>query len=81
MSVLPRLHCMDEPLELHGDWSAGNAQFLILYWNACNSAKGKTCKSEAEIKQWLKGKQLVLAHNKNVFINNGFKNNTVQKYS
>lgn len=64
---MPRLFCVDEPLELKGDWSTANAQFLFLYFNGCNSTIRDTCKSDDEIREWLKVKQLALVTNKVVF--------------
>ena len=78
---MPRLSCVDEPLEFNGDWNTANAQFLFLYFNGCNSTTRSTCKSYDEIHLWLKGKQLVLVHNKVVFNQTSYKEKEVQRFS
>jgi uncharacterized pyridoxamine 5'-phosphate oxidase family protein len=42
----------------------------------CNQTLNPECKSEAEFKQWLKGKFFLLLQNKVIFNDNGFYNET-----
>lgn len=34
--VLHRLHCIDEPIELYGDWNTGSAQVLFFVFKKCD---------------------------------------------
>lgn len=42
----------------------------------CNQTLNPECKSEAEFKQWLKGKFFLLLQNKVIFNDNGFYDET-----
>ena len=44
------LMCMDEQLELYGDFNTANAKLLLLNFKRCDIEKRSTCKSDNEVK-------------------------------
>ena len=49
-----KLQCIDDQIELHGDFNTATAKLLFLAFVSCDKTKRKTCKSEKEVKEWLK---------------------------
>jgi hypothetical protein len=47
----------------------------------CDSKKRKTCKSESEVKEWMKDKYLILAYNKQQFLQDKFGDERFEKTS
>jgi hypothetical protein len=72
-----KLHCMDESLELWGDFNTANAKLLFLSFDKCDPTVRTTCKNETEVKEWLKKKYLVIVYNKNTFVTDEFKERTL----
>jgi len=70
--VLHSLYCLDEDVELQGDWNSAEASMLTFTYEQCNPEVRKTCKSDEEIKKWLKKRYMLFAYNKQVFIDDGF---------
>jgi hypothetical protein len=68
-----KLQCIDEPIELYGDFNTASAKILFLTFVSCNKTQRKTCKSDREVKEWLKDKYLVMAYNKYTFISDEYK--------
>jgi hypothetical protein len=46
--------CVDEDVELFGDFNTANARILFLGFEKCDKTKRKTCKPEKEVNEWLK---------------------------
>jgi hypothetical protein len=65
--------CIDEEVELYGDFNTANARLLFLSFEKCDKTKRKTCKPESVVNDWLKSQYLVFVYNKYNFIEDGFK--------
>lgn len=71
--------CIDEDVELYGDFNTANARILFLGFVKCDKTKRKTCKSDKEVNEWLKSQYLIVAYNKYSFIADGFKERMFKK--
>lgn len=49
-----KLMCIDEDVELYGDFNTANGKILFLGFVKCDTTKRNTCKSEKEVNEWLK---------------------------
>ena len=76
-----RLQCIDEPLKLYGDWNTATAQVLFFAFHPCDKKTRDTCKSPKEINEWLGNKYMLIAYNKYVFEQDGFKERTFTKFA
>jgi hypothetical protein len=47
----------------------------------CDSTKRKTCKSDEEVKEWMKDKYFIIAYNKQIFNSQKFGDEKFSKYS
>ena len=66
--ILHRMNCIDQRLNLYGEWNSGSAQVLFFVFKKCDKTKRSTCKSDEDIKKWLETRYLVVAYNKYTFI-------------
>jgi hypothetical protein len=65
--------CIDEEVELYGDFNTANARLLFLSFEKCDNKKRKTCKPDEVVTEWLKNQYLVFAYNSFNFIEDGFR--------
>ncbi len=65
--------CIDEEVELYGDFNTANARLLFLSFEKCDNKKRKTCKPDEVVTEWLKKQYLVFAYNSFNFIEDGFR--------
>jgi len=62
--VRETLMCSDDNLKLRGDWDSPiGSQFIIQFEKCDNSTANGTCKSDEEIREWMKSKYLYLLIN------------------
>ena len=65
--------CIDSDLQLQGDYNSDKASLFKIVMKTCSPddehiiALGKTCKSEDEIKEWMKRKYVVVLNNQQRF--------------
>ena len=79
-----KLKCVSEPekLAVWGDYDSTEAQNIGIGFFKCDNATSTvTCKSEAEIKNWMKDKFLIILTNLNEFVSYRFDENQMMKYS
>lgn len=69
MSVL---RCLEEPLELIGNWDTEVTNLAQIYLESCDPEERSTCKSDSEVKDWMKNKYMFLVFNKKTLKNNEF---------
>ena len=81
LRLMHRLQCIDESLSIYGDWNTATAQVIFLAFHPCDSKVRKTCRSKAEIDEWLQNKYIVFVYNKYVFDHDGFNQRTFTKYA
>lgn len=62
-----KLKCIDEPYSILGDFNTDRAIALMTVIEKCNP-EVRSCKSEAEIDAWLRGKYLFTYSNEKEFI-------------
>lgn len=67
---------MDDLIELQGEYKTPIGKHLEMLFVPCNQTANPECKSEDEYKSWAKGKFFLLLHNKVIFNNHGFYNET-----
>jgi hypothetical protein len=58
------LTCNDEELSIYGDFQAAAAKVIVAYFEKCDPKDRPTCKTDAEVNAWLKGKYLVFLYNR-----------------
>ena len=73
------LMCIDEEIELYGDFNTANAKVLLLNFVKCDTTKRTTCKSEQEVKKWLTTQFLLFSFNKITFMHDGYRERMFQK--
>jgi hypothetical protein len=81
--VASSLYCLpkDSNLTLFGDWDTKEAQVLLLVFEKCDKSKRKTCKSDAEITNFLKTQHLVFGRQQKRFNFDGFRQKTFSSYT
>ena len=60
------LHCVEEPVQLLGNFQSEIAQTFQIYFEKCDPKVRKTCKPEKEVREWLKNKFLNFCYNQNI---------------
>ena len=75
------MKCVDQPISTYGNFQTESAKILLIIFERCDHGLRKTCKSDEELKNWLKDKYLVFAYNKQVFNSTGFKEKAINKYA
>ena len=55
--------CIDEELEIFGEFDSNQAQNLMIVFDKCDPEKRDKCKSEAEINEVLQGSYIVIVEN------------------
>ena len=68
-------------MKLLGNFQAAKAQIFEIFFEKCDPAIRTTCKSELEVKDWMKGKYLRFGYNNNIFNSEKFGENTFNKIS
>ena len=76
-TYFPKMKCIDEQVNIYGDYNSNSAQLLTLIFEACNPEVRSTCKNEEEIKAWLRRKFIITVENTNVFRMNIYNNTRV----
>ena len=76
---LGSLQCIDEPVEMIGNWNTGVAQVIEVYFEICDPTLRTTCKPEAEVREWLKEHYILFAYNKTLFNGEKFGDDTYTK--
>ena len=66
------MKCLEEKPVLKGTYDSSTASFLTLTLELCDPDKRKTCKSREKIKEWLKGKFIILLENNWKFRSNEY---------
>ena len=61
--VMPSLRCFNESISIQGDWDTSTAKVLVLLFERCDPLQRKTCKNDTEIKEFIKKKHFIFAHN------------------
>lgn len=61
---LNALQCVDEQVKLTGNFDTEEAQVVGVLFLKCDTIARKTCKTDAQVKEWLKEKFLLLVYNK-----------------
>ena len=64
---MQKLYCVDEILELHGDYNSGFVTHFGIHLEKCNPSVRSDCKSDEEITQWLKRKFIITIRNNERF--------------
>ena len=62
--------CLDEQLEIHGDYNSLEAQIINVYYERCNNqtiVPMNTCHSDEEITEFLKRKFIIMLNNQERF--------------
>lgn len=77
--LIGSLRCIDEDVELYGSFNSLHASTLQFSFSQCNPAVRKTCKSKEQVKEWLKGKFMLFAHNNYTFKPKFFGDETFEK--
>ena len=75
------LQCTDQPLNLIGNFNTGTAQLILIMFEKCDSTKRKTCKSNAEVREWMKNKYIILVYNRQLFQSEKFGDETFSRHS
>lgn len=66
------LRCLNEPLNIIGNWESQIANVPQIYWEKCDLFRRDTCKTDAEVKEWMKNKYFWLVFNKKLIQNDEF---------
>jgi len=61
------MNCLDTTFELRGNWNTSEAKLLVIDFEPCNPEERDTCKSEEEIRQWLRDKYIMVVYNTQIF--------------
>lgn len=80
-SKLSSLQCIDQELSLQGNFNAESGQLANVVLTRCDSSVRSTCKSDAEVKQWLRDKVIYIVYNSVIFNTDSFDENTLTKVS
>lgn len=70
------LKCVEDPLELEGNWNTGTAKVVEVYFERCTERE--TCKNETEVREWMKDKYMFLVYNRRNFRVNEFGENAFE---
>ena len=76
------MKCLDHPedLELWGNYASPNTANLVIAFDKCNNQTSNvTCKSEKEIREWMRFKYIILGFNNRRFIKDGFNDDRIQE--
>ena len=75
-----KLKCLDEQIEINGNYNTGVASNLIIAFVKCSddSKKGR-CKSDGEIEKWLENKYLITLENEKKFVQYEFDDKRLQR--
>ena len=57
------MKCIEDPYEIYGDYSSAKTANLLVLFVKCDPRDRNDCKSDDEIKQWLKFKYLITLQN------------------
>jgi hypothetical protein len=61
---IPILQCTRNSISLQGNFNTARARVLEMYFERCDSKVRRTCKSNTEVKEWLKDKYIWFAYNR-----------------
>ena len=61
------MHCIDDPIELQGNYDSKTARTFITAFEMCDRTTRATCKSEEEIEEWLKSTYIITMENEWIF--------------
>ena len=73
------MRCIDEPLEIQGDWDTATSKVLLLLFERCDPTVRKTCKSDADLMDFMKKKHFIFSYNKLTFLEEEFDDDKVIK--
>ena len=59
---IPILQCTRNSISLQGNFNTARARVLEMYFERCDSKVRRTCKSNSEVKEWLKDKYISAEH-------------------
>ena len=75
--IMYSMRCIDEPLSIQGDWDTATSKVLLLLFERCDPTVRKTCKSDAELMDFLKKKHFIFSYNKLTFLEEEFDDDKV----
>jgi len=58
------MKCITNPVELRGNWESDEAQALVISFEKCDPKVRSTCKSDLEIREWMKQSSIYIIYNK-----------------
>lgn len=58
------MKCITKPVELRGNWESDEAQALVISFEKCDPKVRSTCKSDLEIREWMKQSSIYIVYNK-----------------
>jgi len=58
------MKCVTKPVELKGNWEEESAQTLVIFFEKCNPKVRSTCKSDMQIREWMKQRSIYIVFNK-----------------
>ena len=70
------MHCLDNKVELSGDYDTANAKQLVAVLEKCSGRS--TCKSEEDIKSWIAGKYVITIENTWTFRQHEYRDKKLQ---
>lgn len=67
--IMSSMRCIDkdEKLSIKGDWDTATSKVLLLLFERCDNKTRATCKSDDELKSFLKRKNFIFSYNKLTF--------------
>ena len=60
------MKCIDETVEIKGDYNSQSGQVLRLNYQTCDSSVESDCKSKTELQDWLKNKWIMILANRQI---------------
>ena len=75
------IKCMDEELEIYGEYNSEEAKNLLITIEKCDRAQRNDCKSDKEIDDWLTFKYIGVIENSKKLISHKFDSDRIQSKS
>ena len=80
---LNKFKCIDEPIEIYGDYNSWNSVNLVVVFELCTPEKRSTCKNDREISDAIGFSYIVILENKQEYRHEEYpgSENMIRSYS